>query len=285
MFDGFKIQLVNSNHILEYDVFERTNTICNDIGVIHKTVYQYSCFSFHHYSESDSIWIHGSFHKYFNGGLHNYNNFNYKDFKEAVNDFLVRFSIDPIDCILKNVEYGVNVANKYNVNDILDCLLFHENKTPLKPRKTDIRFKHQRYELKIYNKSEHYKNIIQQNNILRVEVKFERMIKLNCNGLNNLSDLLNVNCLQFFNKELLTHWNNILMYDFTIDEKRLKTREKHALKDYKNPKYWGYLKPNQRHRPKQRLLKIIGNNSENVKQYISEVIKKTLEANSVVINN
>ena len=61
---------------------------------------------------------------------------------------------------------------------ILEALLFQENKTPLKRLRTDFRFEHQRYQLKIYNKSENFKKICPTNNILRVEVKNEKMIKL-----------------------------------------------------------------------------------------------------------
>lgn len=285
MFDGFKIQLVNSEHILEYDGFQRTNTICKDIGVIHKTVYQYSCFSFHHYSESDSIWMHGSFHNYFNNGIHNFNNFTYQNFKESVDDFLLLFEVKPDNCILKNVEYGVNLNINYDVNSVLNCLLFHENKTPLKPRETDFRFKHQQYQLKIYNKSEHYKTLTTKHNILRFEVKFERMLKLNNNGIYSLADLLSIDHLQFFNKEVIMHWNKILMYDYTINTKPLKSKDKSLLKDFKNPLFWSNLKSNHRYRPKQKLKNIINNYSDNIQQVIANEIEVVLKTNCIKIND
>jgi hypothetical protein len=285
VFDGFKIQLVNSNHILEYDGFERTNTICKDIGVIHKTVYQYSCFSFHHYSESDSLWMHGSFHNYFNNGIHNFNNFTYQNFIDSVNEFLLLFSINPINCLLKNVEYGVNLDINYDVNSLLQCLLLHENKSPLKPRETDYRFKHQQYQLKIYNKSEHYKNLTTKPNIFRFEVRFERMIKLNNNRIYSLSDLLSFNHLQFFNTEVLMHWNKILMYDYTINTKALKSKDMSLLKDFKNPQFWSNLKSNLRHRPKEKLKKIIINYSDNIQKVIAEQMEEALKANCILIND
>ena len=195
------------------------------------------------------------------------------------------FFINPNNCILKNVEYGVNLGVKYDVNSILDCLLLHENKTPLKPRKTDFRFEHQQYHLKIYNKSEHFKLICEYDNILRVEVNHKRMINLNKNDIHNLSDLLNISCLNFFNRQLLTHWNNILMYDFTINKKMLNSSGITVLKDYQNPLYWQRLKPNQRHRPKERLKKIINENSEQIQQYISNEITQTLKVNCIMIND
>ncbi len=285
MFDGFKILLKNSNHILKYSFYDRTLNFCKKDGELHKTVYQYKGFSFHHFYESDTIIMYGSFHKYWNNGEHNYDNFTYTQFVKSVNKFLKIFSINLNDCILKNVEYGVNLVLKYNVNKVLDCLLFQENQTPLKPLKADVRFKHQRYQLKIYNKSEHYKIICDIDNILRVEVKNERMIQLNKNGIYKLNDLLNIDCLDFFNKQLLTHWNNILMYDYTIDKKSLNQRDIIALKDYQNTLFWQNLKPNQRHRPKQRLKLIINENSEQIQQYISNKITRTLKANCVMINH
>jgi hypothetical protein len=277
VFDGFKILLLNSLHILEYSSFEEISNHCDNDGKLHKTIYKYKGVSFYHFYESDTILLYVSFHKFWNDGIHNYNNFTYLNFLDSVNGFLKTFSISPYNCELKNVEYGVNLEMKYNVNNLLDCLLFHENKTPLKPLKTDFRFKHQRYQLKVYNKSENYKNICDSDNILRIEVKNERMIQLNKNGIYNLNDLLNTECLPFFNKQLLTHWNNILMYDFTINTKALKIRDLVALKDFQNPLYWQSLKPNQRHRPKQRLKQIIKDNSEQIQQYISDEIIRTLK--------
>jgi len=285
MFDGFKILLLYSIHILNFEYFENTINFCKKDGVLHKTVYQYKGLSFHHFYDTDTIILYVSFHKYWNNGLHNYNNFNYNNFINSVNQFLNTFSINSYNCILQNVEYGVNLNIKYNVNGLLDCLLFHENKTPLKRLKTDFRFEHQRYQLKIYNKSEHFKNICDADNILRFEVKNERMIQLNKNGINNLNNLLNIDCLNFFNKQLLTHWNNILMYDFTINKKMLNNSDVVALKDYQNPLYWQNLKPNQRHRPKQRLKQIIRDNSEQIQQYISNEITQTLKANCIMIND
>lgn len=285
MFDGFKILLLHSNHILNFEYFENSINFCKKNGVLHKTVYQYKGLSFHHFYETNTIILHGSFHTYFNNGKHNYNNFNYFSFMVSVNHFLQTFSINPKNCKLINVEYGVNLIVKYNVNNILDCLLFHENKTPIKPRKTDFRFKHQRYLLKIYNKSEHFKEIINIDNVLRVEVKNKRMIKLNENGIYNLNDLFNINCLEFFNKQLLMHWNKILMYDFTIDKKKLNKSDIIALKDFQNPLHWENLKPNQRHRPKKRLKQIIIDNSEQIQQYISNEITQTLKANCIMIND
>jgi hypothetical protein len=279
MFDGFKILLLNSLHILNNYAFEDISTTCKDMGVIHKTVYSYKGFSIYHYQESGTLIMHGSFHKYFNDGIHNYNCFFYQDFVKTVHDFLNVFSINPYNCILQNVEYGVNIAIKYEVNKVLDCLLFHENKTPLKPRETDIRFEHQQYKLKIYNKSEHYKHLTKQSNILRFEVRFERMVKLNNNGIYNLNDLLDLRCLSFFNNELLSHWNRILMYDYTINEKSIVIKQKALLKDYKNPQYWEHLMPNKRFRPKQKLKKIINDYSDNIQKVIYNDIGTLLNEN------
>ncbi len=285
MFDGFKILLLNSLHILESSLFEEVYNFCNSDGELQKTVFKYKGFTFHHFNTSDTILMYGSFHKYWNDGVHNYNNFKYNNFLESVNNLVNTFSINPEDCILKNVEYGVNLGVKYDVNKILDCLLLHENKTPLKPRKTDYRFEHQQYHLKIYNKSEHFKLICECDNILRVEVNHKRMKKLNENRIYNLNDLLNPNCLNFFNKQLVKHWNNILMYDYTIDKKKLNKADISVLKDYQNTLYWQDLKPNHRHRPKQRLKRIISENSEQIQQYISNEIQQTLKTNCVMIND
>ena len=81
MFDGFKILLLNSLHILENSLFEEVSNFCNKDGELHKTVYKYKGVTFHHFNTSDTILMYGSFHKYWNDGVHNYNNFNYNNYQ------------------------------------------------------------------------------------------------------------------------------------------------------------------------------------------------------------
>ncbi|WP_243473061.1 hypothetical protein [Winogradskyella sp. MH6] len=285
MFDGFKLQLVNSNHILNFDGFDKTNTFCHELGHIHKTVYHYKCLSFHHFSEHDKLYLYGSFHKFHNNGQHNYNQFSINNFISSVSIFLDIFSIEAKNCIIKNIEYGVNIETKHNINILLNNLLLHKNQAPLKPRFSDFRFEHQRYHLKVYNKSEQYLNLVNNKNILRFEMRFERMIKLNQKGINTLADLLSNEHLTFFNNELVEMWNNILMFDYTIKVDSLNTIQRNKLKDFCNPSYWQNLKPNRRDRQKKYLKNIILKYSDKIQSEISIQIIETLKQNCVIIND
>lgn len=286
MFDGFKIILKNSNGLWKKNDFYRQISIGNDNSELIKNVYKgKEGISFHEFQKSDLVIMHGSFHKFFNQGLHNYNNFNYNNFKNSVNEIMNLYSIKPHQCALQNIEYGLNLEVEYDVNTILDNLLLHENKVPLKPLKTDLRFKHQRYELKIYNKSEQYKMFDIPNNILRFEKRYERMIDLNKHSIYNLNDLLNPNCLNFFNQELIRNWLKVLFYDFTINEKELTKKQISFVKDYKRQSYWNGLKPNRRDRHKKRLIKITKNHSEQIQLQVANLINESLIRNCVSIND
>lgn len=276
MFDGFKIFLLNSIHVLQSNKYTRCCNITDKNGELIKTIYKYKGLNFIHYEKTNTIILSGSFHYYFNEGVHNYNKFSFENFIDTVQLFLEEFNIEPRNCVLKNVEFGLNLSLKYTVNNVLDCMMFHKNKSPLKERKTDFRFEHQQYKLKIYNKSEQFKNLCKDANVFRFEFKLIKMNNLNRIGIHTLDDLLNVSSLNFFKNELLKCWKDILMYDFTIDESKLTFHQKNELKDYKNPMYWKGLKPNRRHRPKQKLKAVINKFSEQVQQYISNEIKKDL---------
>jgi hypothetical protein len=276
MFDGFKIFLFNSAHVLQSDKYTKYINITDENGELIKTIYKYKGINFIHYDKTNTIILSGSFHYYFNEGVHNYNKFSFENFIVTVKLFLEEFDIESSNCILKNVEFGLNLWLKYPVNNVLNCMVFHKNKTPLKMSETDFRFVHQQYKLKIYNKSEQFKNLCKGSNVFRFEFKLIKMNCLNNIGIYTLDDLLNVGCLSFFKKELLKCWKDILMYDFTIDESKLTFDQKNELKNYKNPSYWQGLNSNRRYRPKQKIKAIINKYSEQVHRYIYNEIKKDL---------
>lgn len=98
----------------------------------------------------------GSIHKYFNGGLHNYNDFNVVNISSVVSEIEEKFEVDIYETELCNLEFGVNVVLPFPVSMVLDNLLVHKGEPFISPDKKKGRHYyvciHAQYIIKIYDK-------------------------------------------------------------------------------------------------------------------------------------
>lgn len=292
MIDYIKIQLKDYpvNKLLENSLLYFSQDVNTDTGEIrttnkkgkeitpHQTAYYYDL-TFKVY-DTGSIFIYGSLHKYFNKGLHNFNDFDINAIREVLNDLKEKFEITPEQCILKNVELGININPTIETNTILDNCLLHKTKLlEYKYHSDEGKYKqceHSHYTVKIYNKTLHYKKkgLNPPNNILRFELKFNKMEYFNKLGIYNLNDLLEYG-LHNFKSRLLDEWNNILYFDNSLmifNEKRYK---------YNNASYWtGLLENGQRslfYKNKKELNTLIENNPQNIKQLLAEIMSNKID--------
>jgi hypothetical protein len=110
--------------------------------------------------------------------------------------------------------------------------------------------------------------------IMRFEIKYTKMQKLNERGIYNLKDLFEYG-LQNFKVEVLTEFNNILFYDNTIKS------ESKLLVKYKNPLYWIELlsnKTNNLFNYHRKILKqITSTSSQNIQLQTAEIMIKKID--------
>jgi hypothetical protein len=226
------------------------------------------------------ITLSGSLHKYWNNGAHNYNDFDLDALKWVLKDLNTTFNIVDENCILKCLEIGINIIPPIPTNHILDYCFLHKT-LPFenKHNSDEGKYKqaeHRQYIIKIYNKALHYKKNFTdiETEILRFEIKYTRMWKLNKRGIYNLNDLLNYG-LHNFKNELLNEFNNILFYDTSI---RSKSK---SLPNYKNPLYWTELlkKPTKTnyYKHKEILRKLTSQNSDKTQLQITEIMSKKID--------
>lgn len=230
--------------------------------------------------DTGSIYFYGSFHKYFNNGLHNFNNFDTFGIREVLRDFKTKFGITPEHCILRNLELGLNIITPIETNIILDNCLLHKTKLlEYKYHSDEGRYKqceHSQYIVKIYNKTLHYKKkgLTPSNNILRFELKFNKMEYFNKLGVFNLYELLEYGLLNFKDR-LLKEWNNILYFDNTININEKTTNK------YNNPNYWtGLIDNGQKslfNKNRKDLNNLIKNNPKNIKQQLAEIMSNKID--------
>lgn len=224
-----------------------------------------------------------SFHKYYNKRNQNYNDFDINNFLEVLNDLSNKFSLNPFLATLHNIEFGVNVSLPFKTEIFLNSIVsFKGNeykKETYKGKGYLLRFEFEHYDLKIYNKG--LQNELNEN-ILRFEIKVRKMDYLKSKGItaNNYSDLLNENTIQKLTKRLLMAFNDLLMYDNSINIKTVKNqREREILLKGNNPKYWNEIKNANTLKSKRKRFKdlVLKHGSFDMQKKVFELINEKLK--------
>lgn len=187
---------------------------------------------------SGRIQIAGSLHKYYNDGLHNWNDFTVSNLKDVLNSLKTDLEIDLVKASINNVEFGVNIITPFYPNDLINdllCLKWEQfNVMGVKGQGQGKECKEfNQYYVKIYNKGLQY---YQPENILRVEKKVVTMVALKF-GLLNLSDLLNPDLWQHCKNELINMLDEILINE-PINIQSLTKNEKRIYNTVTNQRNW-----------------------------------------------
>ena len=169
----------------------------------------------------------GSIHKYFNDGLHNYNDFNVVNISSVVSEIEEKFEANIYETELCNLEFGVNVVLPFPVSMVLDNLLVHKGEpfTPVKKKGWHYYVCiHTQYIIKIYDKSLQFDL---PNNVLRFEVKVLTMQFLRKKGVKvkYFADLLNLDIYEPLSKILIETFEGILFRDNSIDESLIENKD------------------------------------------------------------
>lgn len=223
---------------------EKVNTTTGEILSRYKVSYYKNMkFEIHN---SGNIFISGSLHKLFNNGQHNYNDFNIDNLANTIQFLTSQFNINARDCRLRCLEIGVNVVVPYEVDSIINHSILHK-KVPfeIKYNSDDGNYKqviHSQYFIKLYNKTKHFKKRFSDvpDNLLRFEIKYRKMEKLNSIGIYTLLDLKRGIFTEFKNV-LHNEWESILFYDFTTQIDHLKENTRLKIERYDSLNYWNGL--------------------------------------------
>lgn len=232
-----------------------------------------------------TILLRGSLHKHKNGGLHNYDDYSFTNHKRVVDSLVHLFQFDLKKTIIRHIEFAVNLigppilSTKLVNSTLLDfgagrtAALFE--KEFQRTSSTFKRAHRAHYDNKTYSKSQQYKT---DEDIWRFECKYFKMEFLNKKGIYSLYDTLQLDKLDILKRILLSHWENTLMYDITIDKALLTKKEKIKVKDYRNAQYWIDLsaegKKNQFSREIAKYKKIVESKSENIHLQLYKLISE-----------
>lgn len=185
-------------------------------------------------SPSGLVRIRGSLHKFYNEGLHNYDDFNITKLNDTIIHLKDNFNIDPLLATIHEIEFGFNVILPYSATDFVDNIISYKGKSF--NSKYDGQYKecelHQLL-LKFYNKGLQYS---QQENILRAELKIKKMAGYKGGPL-VLNDLLSRPTWEASASQLLGCYNQIIMND-VIDRALLNDHQKQLYEFGTNPNNW-----------------------------------------------
>jgi len=144
---------------------------------------------------------------------------------------------------LRNVEFGVNIDPQIPTRKVLESILNYKGKRPtirtFQGSGYMVQFDFNQYYLKIYDKG--FQNKL-PDNILRIEIKVIKMEYLKKYGIHFLKDILDPAILTILRQKLASTFNDVLIYDNSIESIELSASERLKLKDYSNPRYWEGLK-------------------------------------------
>ena len=197
--------------------------------------------------------IEGSFHKFFNQGIHNSNTFTINDYRAILEQFK-GMNLLPDKCILKKLEIGINVDvtaidERLNADMIpRACKMYKRSEFKNYYTRTEGTYqvvKMDRAYLKNYNKSKHPATIAHNqtispnapcpNNVWRWEVHHNKMAWLNSIGVWSLADLTKPSIIATIGDDLVSKWNHIVFVSPFC-------KELQQFRQYDNQNFWIDLK-------------------------------------------
>lgn len=224
------------------------------------------------FDSSKSIYFEGSLHKFFNSGLHNYNDFDFYAFRNVLERVKTVFGISPYNLHLEQIEYGFNITPPVKTNQILNHLIEHRSREFERKingsRGNYSQVARTEYFLKIYNKAKQYK---QSNEIMRIELK-NKTRKFNSLGVKiaTLQDFINADKRIFLN-HLLIEWEHVTLFDPSLDVKSI-NQYKIKYRDIENWRGWFRMSDTTLSKHRKQLKQLNDSSPLNVHKQIRELM-------------
>ena len=131
MFDFHKsiITGIDFTALIKNELLNFSTPVNTETGEIAKNTKTATCKNLLFEIVNDTYFnLQGSFHKYHNGGEHNYNDFAATDNLNVLIDLHENFSINPFLATLNNLEFGVNVLLPFTAKELLNSIISYKGK-------------------------------------------------------------------------------------------------------------------------------------------------------------
>lgn len=193
--------------------------------------------------------INTSPHYHYNQYKHNGNDFSPSNSIKTVIDILTYLRIEQKEyesLKVVNIEFGLNIIPKTDIKNLIEGLYFYKKttfKTGAFPyfKKTDATSYKQ---IKAYAKGLQFSQFPQygiNQNTFRFEVKSKQTKNISKYGINNATDLLNLETYNQLGQTLLDEWEQILLINLEPDLKGLKSDEVQFIQNAKSIHFWNEM--------------------------------------------
>jgi len=187
-------------------------------------------------------------HYYFNGNLHNANDFTVLNCINALTEIKNTFNLPVRDLLILNIEFGINGISPIDCKNLITYSIYHDKNEFINSsdslRYSKISFKYNKNgrannykKIKFYAKGVQFPEYCDPNTF-RFEVKSKRRTYINQLGIYTYEDLLKTETYRILAKNLLKEWNKVLILDFSNKMQNLNSREVKLLKDHLQTLSW-----------------------------------------------
>jgi len=245
MIDGIKILFLHVNKSDLWNnpqiepripTYSKTGEISNEPE---QAEYKGLKFIFH----PNRIELNGSLHTFFNHGFHNYNDFHFRKLESVILELKYDLGIDPENSFLNNLEIGVNIELPYTPDRFLNQIIMHRGIPFTWQHEKTKRYRecsHTQFFIKSYNKG--IQNRLNRY-ILRFEMKYIKMERINQLGIKTLLDLIIPGKLERLGQLIIKSFDEVLIGNLKADYNQLNQRDRELFIHGHNPSFWKELKP------------------------------------------
>jgi hypothetical protein len=248
-----------------------------------KKVKQYKGIYFCFYSNRLDILLKP--HYYFNGNLHNANDFRITDCINVINEFKNDFKIDLNLLKVVNIEFGLNVISPIDIKDLITFLAYHErnefrtdaglsfSKKSYKPTKNGTANKYKF--IKAYAKGLQFPTYCSINTFrFEVSSKMNKYCKRELT-VNTANNLLNLEVYYKMADLLLKEFKEVLILDCITNFENLTPKDLKKVTGYLNPLLWYKIKNQSRNsfsKNKTNYYKLIDKVENHLKRQLEKII-------------
>lgn len=242
MIDGIKailsdnLDAVRGNPLLDFELSGKVSAETGEIRTGKCPVAKYKGLTF--IDKGSVIEVKGSIHVLKNDGQHNYDIFDLSDIHLVLFELADKLSIVINNAELKNLEFGVNLEVDFPPDDFLNSVIIHKGRMFTLQSGRNMFYRecsHGQYFIKFYDKGLQHRL---KKHVLRFELKFIKMEKVNRLGIRYLSDLLVPDKLEKLRSLLLKTYDEILIGDINVSPDDLSHEEAMLFASGHNPGYW-----------------------------------------------
>jgi len=246
--DGIKailsdnLDTIRSNPLLDFELSGKVSTQTGEIRTGKYAIAKYKGLTF--IDRGSIIEVKGSIHVLKNDGKHNYDSFDLSEIHLVLFELAHKLSVVINDAELKNLECGVNLEVDFPPDDFLNSLIIHKGRMFTLQSGRNMFYRecsHGQYFIKFYDKGLQHRL---KKHVMRFELKFIKMEKINGLGIRYLSDLLVPDKLEKLRSLLLKTYDEILIGDIYVTPDDLSHEEALLFASGHNPGYWVANLPN-----------------------------------------